>query len=157
MRVAYWLMKSEPDVYSIDDLVRSGKPSLWEGCRNYTVRNFVRDAMRVGDLAFFYHSNAVPSGIVGTMRIASAAYPDPTQFDPTSEYFDPKSPAENPRWLAVDVEPVEKFRRVVPLAELREVPALGEMLVIRRGQRLSVMPVTESEWDAVMSLPGLRR
>jgi hypothetical protein len=145
-------MKSEPDVYSIDDLAAAGKPSLWEGCRNYTVRNFMRDLMAPGDLAFFYHSNAAPSGIVGVMEIASSAYPDPTQFDPTSEYYDAKSPAENPRWLAVDVLFREKFSRVLSLAELRDVPGLEEMLVIRRGQRLSIMPVTEAEWNVVLRL-----
>ncbi len=149
-------MKSEPDVYSIDDLIAAGGPALWEGCRNYTVRNFMRDTMKVGDLAFFYHSNAEPSGIVGTMKITRTGYPDPTQFDPTSEYFDPKSPVDNPRWLAVDVEFVEKFSRTVPLAELKELPGCEEMLVTRRGQRLSVMPVTEQEWNAVLGIPGLR-
>jgi len=152
MGVRYWLMKSEPDVYSIDDLAAAGKPSLWEGCRNYTVRNFMRDQMEPGDLAFFYHSNAVPSGIVGVMEISSPAYPDPTQFDPTSEYYDAKSPADTPRWLAVDVMFREKYSRVLSLAELRDVPGLEEMLVIRRGQRLSVMPVTESEWEIVTKL-----
>lgn len=148
----YWLMKSEPDVYSIDDLKKVGKPAMWEGCRNYTVRNFFRDSMAVGDMAFFYHSNADPSGIVGTMKIVSDAYPDPTQFDPESEYFDPKSPRENPRWLLRDVEFVSKFERVITLSELRETAGLEEMLVIRRGQRLSVMPVTKNEWDIVMNL-----
>ncbi len=145
-------MKSEPDVYSIDDLAAAGKPSLWEGCRNYTVRNFMRDQMEPGDLAFFYHSNATPSGIVGVMEIASQAYPDPTQFEPESEYYDTKSPVDNPRWLAVDVLFREKFTRVLSLAELRETPGLEEMLVIRRGQRLSIMPVTEAEWNVVLGL-----
>ena len=145
-------MKSEPDVYSIDDLAAAGKPSLWEGCRNYTVRNFMRDQMEPGDLAFFYHSNATPSGIVGVMEIASKAYPDPTQFEPKSEYYDAKSPVDNPRWLAVDVLFREKFARVLSLAELRDTPGLEEMLVIRRGQRLSVMPVTEAEWNVVLRL-----
>jgi predicted RNA-binding protein with PUA-like domain len=148
----YWLMKSEPDVYSIDDLAIKAQPDLWEGCRNYQVRNFMRDHMRPGDLAFFYHSNAEPSGIVGTMRIATEAYPDPTQFDPSSDYFDPKSPRENPRWLAVDVELVKKYPRVISLAELKETPGLEDMLVTRRGQRLSVMPVTEEEWEIVERL-----
>ncbi len=151
----YWLMKSEPDVYSIDDLQRAGKPSMWEGCRNYTVRNFMRDSMKPGDLAFFHHSNAVPSGIVGVMRIVGEPYPDPTQFDPTSEYYDPKSPEQNPRWLARDVEFVRKFARVVALQELRDTAGLEEMFVIRRGQRLSIMPVTASEWEIVLALDGL--
>lgn len=148
----YWLMKSEPDVYSIDDLIAAGGPALWEGCRNYTVRNFMRDQMAVGDLAFFYHSNADPSGIVGIMRVASKAYPDPTQFDPASEYYDAKSLRENPRWLAVDVEHVAKFDRVIPLAELRSTPGLEKMLVVQHGQRLSVMPVTPDEWQTVLAL-----
>jgi len=152
LNMAYWLMKSEPDTYGIDDLIAKGKPDIWEGCRNYTVRNFFRDAMEVGDLAFFYHSNSDPSGIAGVMRIASEAYPDPTQFDPKSKYFDAKSPVENPRWLARDVEFVEKFPRVLGLAELRELPELADMMVLRRGQRLSVMPVTAAEWHTVMRL-----
>jgi predicted RNA-binding protein with PUA-like domain len=149
-------MKSEPDVYSIDDLARAGGPAMWEGCRNYTVRNFFRDTMTDGDLAFFYHSNATPSGIVGTMRIVGDAYPDPTQFDPTSDYFDPKSPRENPRWILRDVEFVEKFNRMIPLAELRETPGLESMLVVQRGQRLSVMPVTPEEWKIISGLSGVR-
>lgn len=125
---------------------------MWEGCRNYTVRNFMRDLMQPGDLAFFYHSNADPAGIVGTMEIVKSGYPDPTQFDPKSEYHDPKSPADNPRWLVVDVKFQSKFSRVLSLAELRDVPGLEEMLVLRRGQRLSVMPVTEKEWEIVRGL-----
>ena len=151
----HWLMKSEPESYSIDDLFRAGGPAMWEGCRNYVVRNYFRDTMSIGDLAFFYHSNANPSGIVGTMRIVSAPYPDPTQFDSASHYYDPKSPRENPRWVLRDVEFVSKFKRVVSLAELRETPGLEEMQVIRKGQRLSVLPVTESEWRIVMALPGI--
>lgn len=151
----YWLMKSEPDVYSIDDLLSKTKPDLWEGCRNYQVRNMMRDQMQVGDLALFYHSNADPSGIIGTMRIATTAYPDPTQFDPDSEYFDPKSPAENPRWLAVDVADAIKFPRVLSLADLRAEPRLADMLVLRRGQRLSIMPVTPDEWATIHALAGV--
>lgn len=148
----YWLMKSEPDTYGIDDLIAKGGPDVWEGCRNYQVRNMFRDDMKVGDLAFFYHSNAEPSGVVGVMRVARAAYADPTQFDPGSVYYDPKSDRENPRWLAPDVEFVEKFGRVVSLGELRATPGLEEMLVLRKGQRLSVLPVTEGEWAIVLSL-----
>ncbi|MBS1721364.1 MAG: EVE domain-containing protein [Armatimonadetes bacterium] len=149
--MAYWLMKSEPDVYSIDDLAKAKGPAMWEGCRNYTVRNFMRDTMKEGDLAFFYHSNADPSGIVGIMKIVGEPYPDPTQFDPNSEYYDAKSPAEQPRWLARDVVFVEKFSRTLTLADLRAIPGLEEMLVLRRGQRLSIMPVTEDEWNAVIA------
>jgi predicted RNA-binding protein with PUA-like domain len=146
-------MKSEPDVYSIDDLAAKS-PAMWEGCRNYTVRNLFRDSMSVGDLAFFYNSNSVPSGIIGIMEIVSEAYPDPTQFDPTSHYFDSKSPKEAPRWLLRDVSFVKKFDRLIPLAELREIPALAEMQVLRKGQRLSVMEVSADEWKVVCSLVG---
>lgn len=143
-------MKSEPDVYSIDDLAQAKGPAMWEGCRNYTVRNFMRDTMKEGDLAFFYHSNSDPSGIVGIMRIVGEPYPDPTQFDPKSEYYDAKSSFDQPRWLARDVVFVEKFSRTLTLADLRAIPGLEEMLVLRRGQRLSIMPVTEDEWNAVI-------
>jgi predicted RNA-binding protein with PUA-like domain len=148
-------MKSEPDVYSIDDLAAKS-PAMWEGCRNYTVRIFFRDQMSQDDLAFFYNSNSDPSGIAGVMRIVSEAYPDPTQFDPNSHYFDPKSPPDAPRWVLRDVAFVEKFQRVIPLAELRETPGLEDMMVVRRGQRLSVMPVTADEWEIVMKIPGIR-
>ena len=152
----YWLMKSEPECYSIDDLRKAGKPAMWEGCRNYTVRNFFRDTMAPGDMAFFYHSRSDPNGIVGTMEITSDAYPDPTQFDPSSQYFDPKSPADNPRWILRDVLFKEKFKRIISLDELRTTPGLEEMQVNRKGQRLSVLPVTESEWKIVNGLPGIR-
>ncbi len=148
--MAYWLMKNEPDTYSIDDLARD-KRNMWEGCRNYTVRNFLRDEMEIGDHAFFYHSNADPSGIVGTMKIVSDAYPDPTQFEPSSEYYDPKSPKDKPRWFVRDVAFESKLKRLVSLAELRTIPGLEQMLVIRKGQRLSVMPVTPEEWKIVLS------
>ncbi len=148
-------MKSEPDVYSIDDLAAKS-PAMWEGCRNYTVRIFFRDQMAIGDLAFFYSSNADPSGIAGVMQIVSEAYPDPTQFDPNSHYFDPKSPVEAPRWVLRDVAFLEKFKRVIPLAELKEHPGLQEMMVVKKGQRLSVMPVTPEEWGIVMAIPGIR-
>lgn len=148
-------MKSEPEAYSIDDLERAPGPAMWEGCRSYTVRNFFRDTMKPGELAFFYHSNSQPSGIVGIMKIVGEPYPDPTQFDPKSEYYDPKSPKENPRWLARNVEFVRKFKRLISLDELRNDPELANMLVIRRGQRLSVLPVTDQEWEVVCKLPGL--
>jgi len=150
----YWLMKSEPATYSVDDLARKRKPDIWEGCRNYTVRNFFRDIMKAGDLAFFYHSSCPEPGIVGVMRIVGDAYPDPTQFDPKSPYHDPKSPRDNPRWLARDVELVEKYPRVVTLSELRATAGLEGMEVLKRGQRLSVLPVTEEEWQAVARLVG---
>ena len=145
-------MKSEPDCYSIDDRGNAKGPAMWEGCRNYVVRNFMRDSMKPGDQAFFYHSSTNPTGIVGTMEIVSTAYPDPTQFKPESDYFDPKSDPNNPRWLVVDVKLLKKFPRIVMLAELRATPALEGMEVLRKGQRLSVMPVTEREWKFVLEL-----
>ena len=148
----HWLMKSEPDCYSIDDLEKAGKPAMWEGCRNFVVRNFFRDEMSVGDMAFFYHSSTTPPGIVGKMEIVSECYPDPTQFDPSSDYFDPKSRKEAPRWLLRDVLFKEKYPRMVTLEELRNTPALATMLVVKRGQRLSVMPVTAAEWKTVEAL-----
>lgn len=149
--MAYWLMKSEPDTYSIDDLKRAGTEH-WEGCRNYTVRNFFRDSMSVGDEAFFYNSSCNPAGVVGLMRIASEAYPDPTQFDPKSDYYDPKSPRDNPRWLTRDVTFVKKFKGIVTLGEMRDNPALQNMLLLRKGQRLSVLPVEPDEWKAIMAM-----
>ena len=128
---------------------------MWEGCRNYTVRNYFRDSMADGDMAFFYHSIADPTGIVGTMRVVGDAYPDPTQFDVLSDYYDEKAPKDGSRWVLRDVEFVSKFQRVVSLAELRTVPGLEDMFVVRKGQRLSVMPVTKEEWDIVMGLAGI--
>lgn len=149
--MAYWLMKSEPETYSIDHLKRD-KVNMWEGCRNYTVRNFIRDDMEIGDLAFFYHSNATPPGVVGIMKVVSESYPDPTQFDSKSEYYDPGSKVENPRWLVRDVQFVEKFPRLVSLAELRETDGLEDMLLLRKGQRLSIMPVQPDEWEIIVRL-----
>jgi predicted RNA-binding protein with PUA-like domain len=150
--MAYWLMKSEPDVYSIDDLASKKGPDLWEGCRNFTVRNFFRDTMKVGDLAFFYNSSCPVPGVAGIMKVVREAYPDPTQFDPKSHYYDPTSREERPKWYGVDVEFVEKFDRVVSLKELKEMPGLEKMLVNRKGQRLSVMPVTDDEWKIVVKM-----
>ncbi len=151
VNMAYWLMKSEPDCYSIDDLQRDGS-NMWEGCRNYTVRNFFRDKFKPGDLALFYHSSTVPPGIAGIMEIVSAGYPDPTQFDPKSEYFDSKASNETPRWITVDVRFVRKIEPLIPLQKLRETIGLEAMGVVQRGQRLSVMPVTIGEWKIIESL-----
>lgn len=152
--MAYWLMKSEPDTYSIDDLAAK-TPAMWEGCRNWTVRNFMREDIKKGDLAFFYHSSCEPPGVVGVMEVVSEeAYPDPTQFDPKSDYYDPKSTKEKPRWLVVDVKFLKKWDRMVTLKEMRENPALEGMLLLRRGQRLSVMPVSEKEWKIVHQMAG---
>lgn len=147
----YWLMKSEPDVYSIDDLQKDRR-TPWEGVRNYQARNFMRDDMKVGDEVLFYHSNAKPPGVAGRGRVCKEGYPDPTAFDPDSEYFDPKSDPEAPRWILVDVEFVQKFDHLVALATLKEDPELVQMLVVQRGQRLSVQPVQAEEFERVLEL-----
>jgi predicted RNA-binding protein with PUA-like domain len=148
--MAYWLLKSEPSVFSIDDLEKRGV-SFWDGVRNYQARNFLR-AMQPGDEAFFYHSSCPEPGIVGTMTIARAACPDPAQFNPDSPYFDPKSPAASPRWDGVDVRFGEKFSEVLPLAVLKAAPALAGLALVQKGSRLSVMPVSAAEWKAVLKL-----
>lgn len=149
----YWLFKSEPDVYSIDDLARDGS-TYWEGVRNYQARNFMRDDCKVGDLILYYHSNAKPPGIVGLARVSGEAYPDPHQFEEDGKYYDPKSSADNPRWLVVDVEFVAKFEEMVPLEQLKSEEALDGMLVIRKGQRLSIQPVEERHFRHVCDLAG---
>jgi predicted RNA-binding protein with PUA-like domain len=146
---SFWLMKSEPDVYSIDQLARE-QVGTWEGVRSYQARNHMR-AMRKGELALFYHSSTVPPGVVGVMRIEREAYPDPTQFDPKSPYYDAKSPPDAPRWDRVDVAFVEKLPRLVSLDELKADPACAEMLVIRRGMRLSVQPVGAREFKHIIA------
>lgn len=150
--MSYWLMKSEPDEMSIDDLAAlPGKTSPWTGVRNYTARNFMRDAMAVGDLAFFYHSSCPEPGIAGIVRVSSRAHPDETQFDPRSDYYDAKATREAPRWFCVDVTFVEKTR-LVPIAEMRAAKALAGMVTLQRGNRLSITPVTAAEWRAAVDL-----
>lgn len=152
MAKKYWLMKSEPDCYSIDDLERD-KVEMWDGTRNYQVRNMMRDDMKVGDLALFYHSNAGDeTGVVGVMEIAKEAYSDPTQFDPKSDHPDPKSDPENPTWLCVDVKFKRKFPRVIALTELKNDPFFTDMPVVQRGNRLSVMPVSKKHFDKITRL-----
>lgn len=154
----YWLMKSEPDVFSFDDLQKAPKQTtLWDGVRNYRARNFMRDEMKVGDGILYYHSNADPPGVAGLAEVASAAYPDPTQFDPEDSHFDPKSDPENPRWWLVDVRAVKPLKRFVSLAELKAHPELSATMgVCQRGNRLSVQPVEAEEWRLVKRLGGLR-
>ena len=148
----YWLMKSEPDECSIDDLARLPSQTVpWVGVRNYQARNFMRDQMRVGDGVLFYHSSCPEPGIAGVAEVASTAYPDETQFDTNSPYFDPAAKREEPRWLHVDVKLVRKTR-LLSLAEMREAPALASMVVLKRGNRLSITPVTPPEWNAVLQL-----
>lgn len=147
----YWLMKSEPDVFGIDDLQRVGIEP-WDGVRNYQARNMLRDQMQLGDLVFFYHSNCELPGITGLAEIARQGYPDDTAFNPEAKYFDPKSDPQNPRWYRVDVKFVRKLQRTLSLQELREHPALQNMPLVRKGNRLSVMPVTEQEWHDILTL-----
>ena len=149
----HWLVKSEPEVYSIDDLARDGV-TCWDGVRNYQARNFLRD-MRVGDAVLFYHSNSDPVGVVGVAAVVREAYADASQFDPTSAYFDAKSDPASPRWDAVDVRFVRRLARVVPLAEIKADAALAGMLLVQRGQRLSVQPVARHEFDAVLRMAGV--
>ncbi len=150
-RMAYWLFKSEPDTYSIDDLQRDGRET-WDGIRNYQARNMMRDDMRVGDKVLFYHSSCAEPGIAGIAKVASKAYPDPTQFDPESRYYDPKSDPDDPRWMLVELAFVRKLKNVITLADIRKVPELGDMILTRRGNRLSIMPVDRDHWDLVLSL-----
>ncbi|MFP4080936.1 MAG: EVE domain-containing protein [Ectothiorhodospira sp.] len=147
----YWLMKSEPQVFGIDDLERVGTEP-WEGVRNYQARNMLRDGMRVGDRAFLYHSNCKEPGIAGILRIVREGYPDDTAWTPGHRYHDPRSTPENPRWFRVDVAFERRLERFVPLRELKQVPELSEMPLVRRGNRLSIMPVTPGEWGCILAL-----
>ena len=150
----YWLMKSEPDEASIDHLAQAPQQTLpWTGVRNYQARNFMRDAMRVGDGVLFYHSSCPQPGIAGLARVAGAVVPDTTQFDSTSTYFDVRSPRDRPRWLQIDVKLVRKTR-LLPLAELRSAPELASLRVLQRGNRLSITPVTPEQWQAVLARLG---
>ena len=146
----YWLIKSEPSSYSIDDLERD-RTTSWEGVRNYQARNFMRDEMQPGDGVLFYHSSADPTGVAGLAQVSRAAYPDPTARDPSSEYHDPKATDDDPRWYAVDVTFLERFPSVVPVAALRGAPGLEDMLINRKS-RLSIQPVTPEEFDVVQRM-----
>lgn len=149
----HWLMKSEPDTFSIDDLeARPGGIEPWDGVRNYQARNFMRDGMQRGDEVFFYHSNCAEPGIVGIARVVREAYPDPTAFDPDSPYFDAKSDPGAPRWLMVDVGFVRRLKRTITLAELKATPQLDGFALVRRGNRLSVMPVEADHWTTILAM-----
>ena len=153
----HWLMKSEPDVYGIDHLLAEPQSTdHWDGIRNYQARNFMRDGMRVGDHAFFYHSSCAEPGIVGTMIIVRNAYPDPTQFDPGAKYYDAKSDPDDPRWLMVDVRFERKFEQALTLRMLRAQSRLKNMRLLQRGNRLSIMPVTRGEWNYILKLSETR-
>jgi predicted RNA-binding protein with PUA-like domain len=151
--MAYWLMKSEPSVFGIDDLkAKPQRTSFWDGVRNYQARNFMRDGMKKGDKVFFYHSSCPEPGIVGIATVAREAYPDATAFDPKSPYYDSKSDPKKPIWIGVDVKFVRQFRRVISLEELKQEPRLDGFTLLRRGNRLSVMPVSEEHWNVVLGL-----
>ena len=152
----YWLVKSEPDCFAFDDLMRAPRRVTgWDGVRNYQARNFMRDEMQVGDGVLYYHSSAAPPAIAGIAEVARAAYPDPTQFDPASEYFDPKASDDAPIWMQVDIRAVAPLPRPLALDELRTVDALEKMELLRKGSRLSVQPVRPEEWKAVLALAGV--
>ena len=149
----YWLMKSEPGEFSIDDLKKLGSGTEpWDGVRNYQARNMMRDEMKPGDQAFFYHSACQEPGIVGIMKIAGKAYPDATAFDRKDKHFDPKSDQGNPRWFLVDVKFVRKLKRTNSLSELKEHDAIADMVLLKRGNRLSIMPVSKSDWKYILAL-----
>jgi predicted RNA-binding protein with PUA-like domain len=149
----YWLMKTEPESFSISDLARaSAETTFWDGVRNYQARNLIRDEMMVGDGVLFYHSNANPPAVVGTAEVVRAGYPDPTQFDPQSHHYDADARPAEPRWYMIDVKLGQVFKRAVGLPELRAHPALEEMVLLRKGSRLSVQPVTAKEWSTVVKL-----
>ena len=151
----YWLLKSEPDTFSIDDLAAAtGKTTCWDGVRNYQVRNFIRDTMRVGDQAFFYHSSCAVPGIAGIVSIVKAGYPDHTQFDAKHDHYDPDAKLGDPRWYMVDVKLQRKFKRIITLDELRQYAnkQLKELLILKRGNRLSITPVDKASWQFIIGL-----
>ena len=148
----YWLMKSEPDEVSFDDVIKAPEQTVaWFGVRNYQARNFMRDAMSVGDGVLFYHSSCAVPGVAGIAEVASTPYPDASQFDPASHDHDPKATQENPRWISVDVRAVEAGR-YLPLTEMRTIPALDDMVLLQKGSRLSISPVTPGQWNAIVAL-----
>ena len=152
----YWLLKSEPESFSFDDLMaRPRQTTGWDGVRNYQARNFMRDEMKKGDLVFFYHSSTDPSEIVGIAEVVRESYPDPTAFDAKDSHFDPKSKPEAPTWMMVDIKGLRRLPKPLSLAELRGVKGLEKMVLLQRGSRLSVQPVTESEWKVVSKLGGV--
>jgi len=147
----YWLMKSEPNCYSIDHL-QQDSITHWDGVRNYQARNMMRDQMQTGDLVFFYHSNAKPTGIAGIAKVVKNGYPDHTAWDPNSEHPDPKSTPDDPRWFMVDVQFKQKFKNITTLKELKNYACLQDMLLLKKGNRLSVMPVEPAHWDFIISI-----
>ncbi len=157
--MAYWLMKSEPDAFGIDDLAaRPGQTEPWDGVRNYQARNMMRDAMRIGDQVLFYHSNCKEPGIVGIAEVVREGYPDHTAFDPDAKYYDPSSDPDSPRWFMVDLRYVRHLKRTITLTELKELAAahpdgpLADFPLVRRGNRLSIMPATDAQWALILGL-----
>jgi len=149
----YWLMKSEPDAFGIDDLYQKpDQTEHWDGVRNYQARNMMRDEMKLGDLVFFYHSNCAMPGIVGVMEVVRESYPDFTAFDPDNDHFDPKSDPANPRWFMVDVKHVKTLYRPITLQELKQEPQLADLALVRRGNRLSIMPISKAQWDFILAM-----
>ncbi len=149
----YWLMKSEPSEFGIDDLINMpNQTEHWDGVRNYQARNMMRDDMKVGDQVFFYHSNCDVPGIVGIMEVVKQGYPDHTAFDPDDKHFDPKSDPEKPRWIMVDIKFVKKLSRTISLKELKACPELETFALVRRGNRLSIMPVSQQQWQFILTL-----
>ena len=149
----YWLMKSEPDTFSIDDLInRPEQTEPWDGVRNYQARNMMRDAMKLGDRVFFYHSNCTEAGIVGIMEVAKEGYPDASAFDPDDKHFDSKSDATKPRWMRVDVRYIRHLTRTITLKELKLKPELADFTLLKNGNRLSIMPVSQTQWEFILSL-----
>ena len=149
----YWLFKSEPDVFGIDHLkVMSNQTDHWDGIRNYQARNMLRDDIKTGDRVFFYHSNCKEPGIVGIMEVTSDGYPDYTASDPEQHYYDPKSDPDNPRWYMVDIQHKRKLKRTITLQELKQHPQLEGMALLRKGNRLSVMPVEKEQWDYILGI-----
>lgn len=148
----YWLMKSEPDCFSIDDLMKAkDQTAAWDGVRNYQARNMMRDEMKIGDLAFFYHSNAHPPGIAGIMEIVKEGYPDFTAFDPDSDHPDLTSNPQNPRWYMVAVKFKQKFSHLISLEQLKQHPGLSDMQLLKKGNRLSVMPINKEHWQLILT------
>ncbi len=153
MAKKYWLMKSEPSTFSIDDLAKSkNKTTYWDGVRNYQARNFMRDEMKNGDMVLFYHSNAKPTAVVGVCEVVKEGYPDFTAFDPEDKHYDPKSKKDKPTWYMVDIKLKEKFKNPVTLEEIKANPKLRNMKLVQRGNRLSVMPVTKQEFEEIVKM-----
>jgi predicted RNA-binding protein with PUA-like domain len=152
----FWLIKSEPSEFSIDDLAKSqNQTTYWDGVRNYQARNFMRDEMKIGDKVLFYHSNAEPNAVVGVCEVVREAYPDHTQFDPKHEHYDPKTDKKNPTWFMVDIKLEKKFKKHVTLEEIKVNSKLAKMRLVQRGNRLSVMPITKGEYEEILKMSNL--